>query len=345
MFQDKINDIGFCFDNTYTGLPEALMSGVLPQPVKSPEVLLVNRSFAKSLDLNFSKVEDSLLAQIFSGNSLCKNSKTISQAYAGHQFGFFTNLGDGRAVLLGEHKTKKQKRFDIQLKGSGKTPYSRQGDGRAALGPVLREYLVSEAMFGLGIPTTRALAVVKTGEDVMRENPLPGAILTRVASSHIRIGTFQFAAAKKDYKTLEALMKYTIKRHFAELIDSKNPALDLLKSVTKKQTNLVINWMRVGFVHGVMNTDNVAVSGETIDYGPCAFLDSYSREAVFSSIDYAGRYSFGNQPIITHWNLLRFAETLLPLIDKNQKTAIEMVTDVFSDFDSMFKKKMVFYDV
>ena len=338
MNQNIDANLGLNFDNDYDRLPKSLLSKVAPEPVASPELVLTNNSYAKSIDLDFTKVPLESLTKIFSGNVLPKDSESVAFAYAGHQFGFFTILGDGRAVSLGEHKTKKNIKYDIQLKGSGKTPYSRQGDGRAALGPVLREYIISEAMFGLGVPTTRCLAVVKTGEDVVRERPLPGAVLTRVASSYIRVGTFQYLASKKDISGLKKLVDYTINRHFISLKNSENPALALLKAVIKKQIELVVNWMRVGFVHGVINTDNVAVSGETIDYGPCAFLDSYNKKAVFSSIDYSGRYSFGNQPIITHWNLLRFAETLLPLINKDQNAALRVAADVFEGFEDRFKK-------
>ena len=233
-------------------------------------------------------------------------------------------MGDGRAIVIGEHLSKNNKRFDIQFKGSGKTPYSRNADGRAALGPMLREYIISEAMYGLGIPTTRSLAVVKTGENVIRETPLPGAILTRVATSHIRVGTFQYATMTKDEKNLKALFDYTINRHYPNIKDSDNPALNLLKIVVEKQTELVTNWMRVGFIHGVMNTDNMAISGETIDYGPCAFMDTYNPETVFSSIDLHGRYAYFNQPGITKWNLARFAETLLPLINNDKDKAIDL---------------------
>ena len=243
-----------------------------------------------------------------------KGSEPIAQAYAGHQFGYFTMLGDGRAILIGEHLTKNNQRVDIQFKGSGITPYSRNADGRAALGPMLREYIISEAMHGLKIPTSRSLAVVATGEKVMRETSLPGAILTRVASSHIRVGTFQYTAMRNDTKILKELLTYTIKRHYPELQNNKNPALALLEVVIKKQMELVMNWMRVGFIHGVMNTDNMTISGETIDYGPCAFMDIYDPKTVFSSIDHHGRYAYGNQPDITNWNLLRFAETLIPFI-------------------------------
>ena len=251
------------------------------------------------LGLNFSSIRDKNLASIFSGNLLPEGSDTIAQAYAGHQFGHFTLLGDGRAIVIGEHLSKNNKRFDIQFKGSGKTPYSRNGDGRAALGPMLREYIISESMHGLGIPTTRSLAVVKTGEKVFRETPLDGAVLTRVAESHIRVGTFQYAFIDEDKKNLKTLFDYTIDRHYPHIKDSKTPAIDLLKIVIEKQTKLVVDWMRVGFIHGVMNTDNMAISGETIDYGPCAFMDTYDPKTVFSSIDKLGRYAYCNQPVIT----------------------------------------------
>ena len=291
--------IGWRFDNTYSKLPEYFISNTSPIPVKSPELIILNDNLAKELGLNFSLIDKKDLSKLFSGNSLPEGSKAISQAYAGHQFGHFTMLGDGRAVLMGEHISKNNERFDIQFKGSGKTPFSRNGDGRAALGPMLREYIISEAMHALNIPTTRSLAVVKTGEDVMRENTLQGAILTRVASSHLRVGTFQFIAARKSENELKTLINYTINRHYPNIKQSKNQALEFLKVMIKQQTNLVINWMRVGFIHGVMNTDNMAISGETIDYGPCAFMDTYDPQTVFSSIDQFGRYSYSNQPNIT----------------------------------------------
>ena len=253
--------------------------------------------------------------------------KRQAQAYAGHQFGHFTMLGDGRAVLLGEHLVNNNNRFDIQFKGSGRTSFSRGGDGRAALGPMLREYIISEAIHSLNIPTTRSLAVVKTGEKVVRENLLQGAILTRVASSHLRVGTFQYIAATQNIENLNTLVDYTINRHYPEIKKSNSKALDLLNLVMEKQCQLVINWMRVGFIHGVMNTDNMAISGETIDYGPCAFMDHYDPKTVFSSIDKFGRYAFSNQPPITKWNLARFAECLIPLIDKDTDKAIDIATD------------------
>ncbi len=333
-----IDKIGWHFDNTYSRLPKAMSSQLNPIPVKNPKLTIFNHGFSKELGLDFSSLNNSQIASIFSGNLLPKESKCIAQAYAGHQFGYFTMLGDGRAILIGEHLSKNNKRFDIQFKGSGKTPYSRNGDGRAALGPMLREYIVSEAMHSLGIPTTRSLAVVKTGENVIRETPLPGAILTRVAASHIRVGTFQYVTATEDEKNLKTLFDYTIDRHYPKIKDSKTPAIDLLKIVMKKQIKLVVDWMRVGFIHGVMNTDNMAISGETIDYGPCAFMDAYDPETVFSSIDHNGRYAYFNQPDITKWNLARFAETLLPLIDKNKDKAIKIATEIINNFDEIYKK-------
>ena len=277
------------FDNTYARLPEIMLSRIAPLPVKDPKLVIFNHNLSKELGLDFSVIADDLLPSIFAGSLLPQESECIAQAYAGHQFGYFTMLGDGRAIVIGEHLSKNNKRFDIQFKGSGKTPYSRNGDGRAALGPMLREYIISEAMHGLGISTTRSLAVVTTGENVIRETPLPGAILTRVAASHIRVGTFQYVTMQDDIKTLKTLFNYTINRHYPELKDTNNQALSLLKIVMEKQIKLVTDWMRVGFIHGVMNTDNMTVSGETIDYGPCAFMDNYNPETVFSSIDHHGR--------------------------------------------------------
>ena len=333
-----IDKIGWHFDNTYSRLPKVMSSQLTPIPVENPKLTIFNHGFSKELGLDFSSLNNNQIASIFSGNLLPKKSKCIAQAYAGHQFGYFTMLGDGRAILIGEHLLKNNKRFDIQFKGSGKTPYSRNADGRAALGPMLREYIVSEAMHSLGIPTTRSLAVVKTGENVIRETPLPGAILTRVAASHIRVGTFQYVTATEDEKNLKTLFDYTIDRHYPNIKDSKTPAIDLLKIVMEKQIKLVVDWMRVGFIHGVMNTDNMAISGETIDYGPCAFMDAYDPETVFSSIDHNGRYAYFNQPGITKWNLARFAETLLPLIDKNKDKAIKIVTEIINNFGEIYKK-------
>ena len=333
-----ISKIGWCFDNTYARLPEIMLSRIAPLPVKDPKLVMFNNNLSKELGLDFSVIEDNLLPSIFAGSLLPQESECIAQAYAGHQFGYFTMLGDGRAIVIGEHLSKNNKRFDIQFKGSGKTPYSRNGDGRAALGPMLREYIISEAMHGLGISTTRSLAVVTTGENVIRETPLPGAILTRVAASHIRVGTFQYVTMQDDIKTLKTLFNYTINRHYPELKDSNNQALSLLKIVMEKQIKLVTDWMRVGFIHGVMNTDNMTVSGETIDYGPCAFMDNYNPETVFSSIDQHGRYAYFNQPGITKWNLARFAETLLPLINNDKDKAIDIASKTINSFGTLYKK-------
>ena len=334
----EISMIGWRFDNTYSKLPESMLSRLAPIPVKAPELVILNNSLSKELGLDFSNTSNESLALIFSGNLLPEGSDAIAQAYAGHQFGHFTMLGDGRAIVIGEHFSKNNQKFDIQFKGSGKTPFSRNGDGRAALGPMLREYIISEAIHALNIPTTRSLTVVKTGETVMRETPLIGAILTRVAKSHIRVGTFQYAVISDDKKNLKTLFDYTVDRHYPHIKDSKTPALDLIKTVIEKQTKLVVDWMRVGFIHGVMNTDNMAISGETIDYGPCAFMDTYDPETVFSSIDQQGRYAYFNQPGIAKWNLARFAESLIPLIDDNKDKAIEIATETINSFAELYKK-------
>ena len=331
--------IGWHFDNSYSRLPKIFKEDISPTPVNSPEILIFNKDLAKKLDLDFSKINNDDLSKIFSGNTLPKGSNSIAQAYAGHQFGHFTMLGDGRAVLIGEHLTKNSERFDIQFKGSGRTPFSRGGDGRAVLGPMLREYIISEAMHGLNIPTTRSLAVVKTGEDVVREQILKGAILTRVALGHLRVGTFQYIAAKQNISDLEILINYTIEKYYPNIKSSKNKALDLLNVLIEKQTQLVIDWMRVGFIHGVMNTDNMSISGETIDYGPCAFMDSYDPKTVFSSIDQLGRYAYDNQPKITKWNLTRFAECLIPLIHKNEDEAIKLATEALDRFEQNYEAK------
>ena len=334
-----MHKVNWKFDNTYSKLSETFREFVKPTPVHNPELVIFNHQLAQELNLDFSKISKIELSKIFSGNSLPQETTTLAQAYAGHQFGHFTMLGDGRAVLLGEHLDSKKNRYDIQYKGSGRTSFSRGGDGRAALGPMLREYLISEAIHALNIPTTRSLAVVKTGEKVVRENLLNGAILTRVASSHIRVGTFQFIAATQNIGNLKTLVNYTIKRHYPEIISSNFKAYDLLKTVIEKQSNLVVNWMRVGFIHGVMNTDNMSISGDTIDYGPCAFMDNYDPKTVFSSIDKFGRYAFSNQPPITKWNLARFAECLVPLIDKNEDYAIKLATDLIDNFQNIYEDK------
>ena len=331
--------IGWHFDNTYSKLSKTFREEIKPVPVHDPKLIILNKKLTEDLNLDFSKIDNRNLANLFSGNNLPEDTKTIAQAYAGHQFGHFTMLGDGRAVLLGEHLVNKNERFDIQFKGSGRTSFSRSGDGRAVLGPMLREYIISEAMHALNIPTTRSLAVVSTGEKVMRENLLPGAILTRVASSHIRVGTFQYIAAKQNLDELNILIDYTINRHYPEIRSSKNKSLDLLNLVMQKQCSLVVDWMRVGFIHGVMNTDNMAISGETIDYGPCAFMDVYDPKTVFSSIDKFGRYAFSNQPPITKWNLARFAECLIPLIHTNENEAIKIASEIIDNFQNIYEEK------
>ena len=331
--------VNWNFENTYFNLPGSFKEDINPVPVKNPDLVVFNEGLASELNLNFSNIDKFELSKIFSGNLLPEGSNSIAQAYAGHQFGHFTMLGDGRAVLIGEHTTKSNEKYDIQFKGSGKTAFSRNGDGRAALGPMLREYIISEAMNGLKIPTTRSLAVVKTGENIQRETSLQGAILTRVASSHIRVGTFQYIAARQKEDELKTLLDYTIDRHYPEIKDSSNKALDLLNLLIDRQCNLVVNWMRVGFIHGVMNTDNMSISGESIDYGPCAFMDVYDPQTVFSSIDLQGRYSYNNQPLIAHWNLSRFAETLIPLVNENRNKSIDMIKEKINNFPNMFKPK------
>ncbi len=330
--------VGWNFDNSYARLPELLFRQVAPSKVRQPAIVIFNIGLAKELGLELDSVSDSELASVFAGQLIPEGGEPIAQAYAGHQYGGFTMLGDGRAILLGEQITPKGQRYDIQFKGPGRTPYSRMGDGQAALGPMLREYIISEAMHALGIPTTRSLAVVKTGEAVYREMTLPGAILTRVARSHIRVGTFQYLAAQQDTENLRVLADYTIERHYNELIDAPNKYGPFFRAVVDRQAALIAKWQAVGFVHGVMNTDNMAISGETIDYGPCAFMDVYDPDTVFSSIDQGGRYAYGNQPSIAQWNLTRFAETLLPLIDVDQDKAIEIVTHDLNAFPQVFRR-------
>lgn len=335
----KLNDCGFQLDYSYFDLPTPFYSKIYPSEVKSPTKVILNEELSNSMGLDFSHISTEEQSALFSGNMLPDGVDSFAQAYAGHQFGHFTMLGDGRAHMLGEHILPDATRVDIQFKGSGRTPYSRQGDGRATLGPMLREYLISEAMHGLNIPTTRSLAVVTTGEDVVREMMLPGAILTRIAQSHIRVGTFEFAAANRDENLLQALLTYAANRHFKEINNDDNLALAFLQKVMALQVDLIVNWMRVGFIHGVMNTDNMAISGETIDYGPCAFMDTYNPATVFSSIDHAGRYSFGNQPAIAQWNLTRLAEALLPLIDKDQSNGIERAQETIGLFKGLYQTK------
>ncbi|WP_338469481.1 YdiU family protein [Niallia sp. XMNu-256] len=336
MKNDQIS-LGWNFSNSYVKLPTLFYSKQNPDPVEEPEIVIFNEVLAKQLGLNIIEHRKEAAA-VFAGNQTPEGAIPIAQAYAGHQFGHFARLGDGRAILLGEHVTPDEERFDIQLKGSGRTPYSRGGDGRAALGPMLREYIISEAMHNLGIPTTRSLAVVTTGEPIHRETVLPGAILTRIASSHIRVGTFQYAANWGDKENLKTLADYTINRHFPDLEQSEERYLNFLREVINRQAFLISKWQLVGFIHGVMNTDNVTISGETIDYGPCAFMDTYDPATVFSSIDREGRYAYGNQPYIGAWNLARFAEALLPLLDDNQEQAVELAEKEISKFSELFGK-------
>ncbi len=325
------------FDNLYRRLPDRFHARVAPTPVAAPRLIVFNRALAADLGIDVAAIEPDA-ARLFAGNALADGAEPIALAYAGHQFGnFVPQLGDGRAVLLGEVIDRHGVRRDIQLKGSGPTPFSRNGDGRAALGPVLREYLVSEAMHALGVPTTRALAAVTTGEGVLRDTALPGAIVTRVAASHIRVGTFQYFAARGDLEALRLLADHVIARHYPEVAAAERPYLALLHAVAARQAALVARWMNVGFVHGVMNTDNTAISGETIDYGPCAFLDVYDPATVFSSIDRGGRYAFANQPAIIQWNMARFAETLLQLIDPDADAAIAAATAAIEAMPGQFQ--------
>ena len=329
---------GWRLEHTYATLPQLFHSDAAPTAVRQPRIVVFNRSLAASLGLEAETLEGPDGAAIFAGNALPEGGRPIAQAYAGHQFGHFTALGDGRAILLGEQITPSGDRVDIQLKGAGQTRFSRRGDGRAALGPMLREYIISEAMHALGIPTTRSLAVTATGETVYRETALPGAVLTRVAASHIRVGTVQWAAAHDDRSALRALADYTLARHYRELTDSPEPYPALFDAIVARQASLLARWQLIGFVHGVMNTDNMALSGETIDYGPCAFMDAYDPATVFSSIDTGGRYAYGNQPSIALWNLARLAEAMLPLFDSNVDRAVERVTAALDRFPDLFEQ-------
>jgi uncharacterized protein YdiU (UPF0061 family) len=321
------------FDNSYARLPGSMHVGVDPTPVSAPRLITMNEPLARELGIDPAALD----AELAVGNAIPAGASPLAQAYAGHQFGSFVpQLGDGRAILLGEVVDVHGKRRDIQLKGSGRTPFSRGGDGRAALGPVLREYLVSEAMNALGIPTTRALMAATTGERVYRDDVLPGAVLTRVAASHIRVGTFQFFAARKDFDSLKLLIDHVIARHYPDLGGAQNPALALLNAVMDAQAALVSRWAQVGFIHGVMNTDNSSVSGETIDYGPCAFMDAYDPGTVFSSIDTHGRYAYANQAPIAQWNLARLAETLLAFLSENREEAIRIATERVEAFPAIY---------
>jgi len=329
---------GWRLENSYARLPAVFFERVDPEAVRAPRLVVFNRRLARSLGLEADVLERGENAGLFTGNLLPDGARPIAQAYAGHQYGHFTALGDGRAVLLGEQIAPGGGRFDIQLKGSGETPFSRRGDGRAALGPMLREYIISEAMHALGIPTTRSLAVATTGELVFREKALPGAVLTRVAASHLRVGTFEWASAQRDPDALRTLAEYAIRRHDPELAGLASPHAAFLDAVMERQAALVARWMLVGFIHGVMNTDNMALSGETIDYGPCAFMDAYDPATVFSSIDRGGRYAYANQPHIAQWNLARFAESLLPLLHPEEQQAIELATAAIHTFPARFQR-------
>jgi uncharacterized protein YdiU (UPF0061 family) len=325
------------FDNSYARLPERFFARLSPTPVAAPRLIRLNAALARDLRIDPDWLALPEGVEVLAGNRVPEGAEPLAQAYAGHQFGgFVPQLGDGRAILLGEVVGRDGRRRDIQLKGSGRTPFSRQGDGRAAIGPVLREYIVSEAMHALGIPTTRALAAVTTGEHVFREVVLPGAVLTRVAASHIRVGTFQYFAVRQDIEGLRTLADHAIARHHPAAAEAANPYLALLDAVVAAQAALVARWMLVGFIHGVMNTDNMAISGETIDFGPCAFMDEFHPMQVFSSIDHGGRYAFGNQPRIAMWNLTRLAEALLPLLGDGQEAAVAAAQEVLAGFAPRF---------
>ena len=337
--QTKIKNQTLNFQNSYIKLPAKFYMKQLPVSVKDPQLFYYNMNLAKELGLEFLSEDKVVAAEYLSGNKIFRGAVPISQAYAGHQFGHFTMLGDGRAVLLGEHINQNHQRYDIQLKGSGQTPYSRNGDGRATLSSMLREYIISESMYHLGIPTTRSLAVTQTGEKVYRETINEGAVLTRIASSHIRVGTFEYIINFCSKEDLEIFINYVIDRHYPEISDANNPVFELLKTVMYKQIDLIVNWIRVGFIHGVMNTDNMSISGETIDYGPCAFMNAYNPKTVFSSIDRNGRYSFENQPAMAYWNLTVFAGTLLPFISDDKQKAIQLAKDILNKFSEEYSKK------
>jgi uncharacterized protein YdiU (UPF0061 family) len=336
-----VSVISFPFDNSYARLPEAFFQSTKPTPVRAPKMIRFNTALAGEIGLGTVPLDSSEGLAILSGNKVAGGSEPLAMAYSGHQFGGFSpELGDGRAILLGEVLRQDGARHDIQLKGAGPTPFSRRGDGRSALGPVLREYVVSEAMAAMGVPTTRALAAVASGEDVFREGPTPGGVFTRVAQSHIRVGTFQWFAARQDHAHLKMLAEYVIARHYPEAGQQENPCLGLLAGVVERQAKLIAHWMQLGFIHGVMNTDNMSVAGETIDYGPCAFMDHFHPQKKFSSIDQQGRYAFANQGPMGHWNLARFAETLLPLIDTNSENAIKQATEVLDRFDGIHRDEL-----
>jgi uncharacterized protein YdiU (UPF0061 family) len=328
---------GLPFDNSYARLPERFYARLAPTPVAAPRLVKLNEALALQLGLDPGALASPEGVEMLAGNRVAPGSEPIALAYAGHQFGnFVPQLGDGRAILLGEVVDRDGRRRDIQLKGSGPTPFSRSGDGRAAVGPVLREYIVSEAMAALGIPTTRSLAAVTTGEPIWRDGELPGAVLTRVASSHVRVGTFQFFAARGDTEALRLLADHVIARHYPEARESAEPYLALFEAVIARQAALVAKWLLVGFIHGVMNTDNCSIAGETIDYGPCAFMDAYNPETVFSSIDQQGRYAYAHQPGIAHWNLARFGETLLPLLAEDSDKALAIANEALGTYRARY---------
>ncbi|HKK29868.1 MAG TPA: YdiU family protein, partial [Alphaproteobacteria bacterium] len=329
----------FPFDNSYAQLPDRFYARLDPAPVKAPRLIKLNEALARELGLDAAALNTREGVEIFAGNRTPEGAFPLAMAYAGHQFGgWVPQLGDGRAILLGEVVDRNGRRRDIQLKGSGRTPYSRMGDGRAPLGPVIREYIVSEAMAALGVPTTRSLAVVATGEPVFRETALPGGVLTRVAASHIRVGSFQFFAARQDVEGLRKLADHVIERHYPELQSIEERYAGLLHRVVERQADLVAEWMGLGFIHGVMNTDNMTISGETIDYGPCAFMDEYRRDQVFSSIDQQGRYAYGNQPPVAHWNLVRLAQAMLPLFAGDDEAQVAVAQEAVDRFPALFRE-------
>jgi serine/tyrosine/threonine adenylyltransferase len=332
------HEVVWRLEHSYADLPALFHAPATPTPVRHPQLVVFNSPLAAELGLDATRLNSPEGAAIFAGNTLPEGARPLAQAYAGHQFGHFTALGDGRAILLGEQVTTGGARVDIQLKGAGQTPYSRRGDGRAALGPMLREYILGEAMHALGIPTSRSLAVVATGEPVVRERLLPGAVLTRVAASHLRVGTFEWAAAHRDTAALRALADYSVRRHYPEAAAAAHPHLALFDAVVERQAALLAKWQLVGFIHGVMNTDNMSLAGETLDYGPCAFMDTYDPATVFSSIDQQGRYAYANQPAIAQWNLARLAEAMLPLFDADQARAAELANAAIERFASLFER-------
>lgn len=327
----------FNFDNSYAKLKEVFFAEAYPAVSENPELVLFNEDLAQELNIDFSEIDSKEIASKLSGKTISDGAQPLAMAYAGHQFGHFTMLGDGRAILLGEHITKTGKRVDIQLKGSGRTPFSRGGDGRATLRAMLREYLMSECMHALGVPSSRSLAVVKTGLPVNRETVHDGAVLTRIMDSHLRVGTFEFARQYLGLEEQKELLHYAIDRHFPELKSSENIAFEFLKAVQQKQLELIVNWMRIGFIHGVMNTDNMHIGGQTFDYGPCAFMNASDVKTVFSSIDSAGRYAYGNQPEIALWNLSVLAGAILPQIHENQDIAIELARNVLNEFAENYR--------